>query len=335
VWVWVVGVPSLYADVPGVAPADRLSAITTTRTALLAGLVGLGAIGTLLVNSRTYWITAATFKITERGHLTDRYAKAIEQLGDDKLDVRLGGIYALEQLAADSEVARDQATIVEVLSAFVRVHSQPRYQLKEQGSELPVSDMTEECMAEFKRPPDDVQAAVTVLARLPERPELPRADFNGAFLRRAIMVKGQMAFTEVPLGVVTWHSITASDAATGNLARATFANTDLRGALFASANLTEARFLDADLAGAQLTKANLTRAVFIRVDLTGANLNGADLTNAEMGGALLEGAQLHGANLALAKGVSQKRLDSALGDSTTRLPADLRRPKDWPQVDGG
>ena len=32
--------------------------------------------------------------------MTDRYAKAIEQLGNEKLDVRLGGIYALDQLAA-------------------------------------------------------------------------------------------------------------------------------------------------------------------------------------------------------------------------------------------
>ena len=30
--------------------------------------------------------------------MTDRYAKAIEQLGWDKLDVRVGGIYAIERV---------------------------------------------------------------------------------------------------------------------------------------------------------------------------------------------------------------------------------------------
>ena len=35
--------------------------------------------------------------------MTDRYTKAIEQLGSDKLDVRIGGIYALERIALDSD----------------------------------------------------------------------------------------------------------------------------------------------------------------------------------------------------------------------------------------
>jgi hypothetical protein len=33
--------------------------------------------------------------------VTDRYTKAIEQLGSDRLDVRIGGIYALERVARD------------------------------------------------------------------------------------------------------------------------------------------------------------------------------------------------------------------------------------------
>jgi hypothetical protein len=120
-----------------VSPADQLQAITATRTALLAGLAAVGALGTFWLNARTQRFTAETlriseanfqlaersqkesFKLAERGHLTDRYTRAIAQLGDDKLDVCLGGIYALEQLATDSENARDRATIVEVLSAFV------------------------------------------------------------------------------------------------------------------------------------------------------------------------------------------------------------------------
>jgi hypothetical protein len=56
-------------------------------------------------------------EVAEQGHITERYTKAIEQLGSDKLDVRLGGIYALEQIAVDSR--RDHPTVVEVLSAFV------------------------------------------------------------------------------------------------------------------------------------------------------------------------------------------------------------------------
>ena len=53
--------------------------------------------------------------------MTERYTKAIEQLGEDKLDVRLGGIYSLERVARDSP--RDHPTVMEVLTAFIRVQS--------------------------------------------------------------------------------------------------------------------------------------------------------------------------------------------------------------------
>ncbi|TKK85217.1 hypothetical protein FDA94_26455 [Herbidospora galbida] len=56
--------------------------------------------------------TRRTFRLGEQGHVTDRYTKAIEQLGSDKLDIRLGGIYALERIARDS--ARDHPTVMEV-----------------------------------------------------------------------------------------------------------------------------------------------------------------------------------------------------------------------------
>jgi hypothetical protein len=58
-------------------------------------------------------ITTRTYRLTQQGQITDRYSKAVEQLGDDKLDVRLGGIYALERIAIDSR--RDHPTIVAVL----------------------------------------------------------------------------------------------------------------------------------------------------------------------------------------------------------------------------
>jgi hypothetical protein len=106
----------LYGDVTQASPDARLQAASGFRTALVAGLAGLAALGSLAMATRTY-------RLTQQRQITERYAKAIEQLGSDKLDVRLGGIYALERIATDSE--RDHPTVVEVLSAFVREHSQP------------------------------------------------------------------------------------------------------------------------------------------------------------------------------------------------------------------
>jgi len=59
--------------------------------------------------------------------VTDRYTKAIEQLGSKEIDVRIGGIYALERIAYDSE--RDHPTVMEVLATFVRDHSPEQWPL--------------------------------------------------------------------------------------------------------------------------------------------------------------------------------------------------------------
>jgi hypothetical protein len=107
---------ALYDYVPD--PRDRAAAEASTRNGFIAGLAGLAALGSLFIANRTY-------RLTQEGQITDRYTRAVEQLGSDKLDVRLGGIYALERIAKDSE--RDHPTVVEVLSAFVREHSDPAH----------------------------------------------------------------------------------------------------------------------------------------------------------------------------------------------------------------
>jgi hypothetical protein len=56
----------------------KLKAITDARTALLAGLIGVGALLTFWLNSRVYRITVRTLDVTEQGHITERYTKAID-----------------------------------------------------------------------------------------------------------------------------------------------------------------------------------------------------------------------------------------------------------------
>jgi hypothetical protein len=56
VWLWWQGVPALYRTAGSGQDVEnvRLNAVTTTRAALLAGFVGLGALGTFWLNSRVY-----------------------------------------------------------------------------------------------------------------------------------------------------------------------------------------------------------------------------------------------------------------------------------------
>src|SRR3954465_11308549 len=53
--------------------------------------------------------------------ITESFSKAIEQLGSDKVEVRLGGIYSLERISKESP--DDYWTVMENLTAFVRERS--------------------------------------------------------------------------------------------------------------------------------------------------------------------------------------------------------------------
>jgi hypothetical protein len=76
--------------------------------------------------------------------VTERYTRAIEQLGSDKIDIRLGGIYSLERIATDS--TRDHPTIMEVLTAFIREHTATSDDLH--------ADTTHACAPRTSYPPD-------------------------------------------------------------------------------------------------------------------------------------------------------------------------------------
>jgi len=227
-------------------PADRHKAITDTRTGLIAALAALGAAGGLAFTARTY-------RLSREGHVTDRYSKAIEQLGNDKTEIRLGGIYALERLMRDSP--HDQPTIIEVLAAYVRQHTSLSQPPAARTHDRRVAGYRHTGpMVRSERPAEDVQAALTVLGR-----RTPVA-------------------AEQPIDLRNTH-----------LHAATLGEANLTDAWLNGANLTDARLGKANLTDAWLDEANLTDAWLGKANLTDAQLGGANLTNASLDlGALTE-----------------------------------------------
>jgi hypothetical protein len=127
-------------------PAARAEEIRQARTLVLATLAGaLGAIGA--------YYTHRNFALNVQGQITERFTRAVDQLGnEDSIGVRLGGIYALERLARESR--DDHGPIIEILTAFVRAQVARSSDLAEPG--LPCDP---------ERLSVDVQAALTVLSR--------------------------------------------------------------------------------------------------------------------------------------------------------------------------
>ena len=89
----------------------RAAGINAVRQTLLATAAGAAAFVGLAFTTRKFYMS-------RRGQLMDRYTKAITQLASDKLEERLGGIYALEHLMRESP--RDHVRVIEVLAAFIR-----------------------------------------------------------------------------------------------------------------------------------------------------------------------------------------------------------------------
>ena len=232
------------------------TALDNARDRLLTLGAGLFAAGALV-------FTARNFTLSREGQVTDRYTKAIEQLGSDKLDVRIGGIYALERVARDS--ARDHPTVVEVLTAFIREHSREQWPPLDSGGREPERST---------RP--DVQAAVTVIGRRDAKRHIRRIDLTDANLTGATLIGATL------IGATVGTDLRNARLNTAALSAADFRNADLSAAFLFYVDLTGANLAGATLTHANLTWATLTRAFLNDADLTGATLTHANLTDASL-----------------------------------------------------
>lgn len=204
--------------------------------------------------------TARTLATAQEGQITDRYTKAIEQLASPAVDVRLGGIYALQRLAADS--TRDRLTIRNVLAAFVRHHDFCSVRAPSEQCTAPIRDMY---LARTATPlPTDVEAAFTTALSLSVPSDDP-ADFSQTrFPRVDFLDKAQLQHA----------NLTGSDLVFANLWQADMSEAKLQGSCLTFANLTAANLRNADLSSVDFYHAQMRNA-----DLTGADLRGADLRN--------------------------------------------------------
>jgi len=268
--------------------------------------------------------------------ITDRFAKAVEQLGNPDISVRIGGIYSLERIAKDSP--RDHGAIMEILTAFVREKSKssPPQPIKTQNlASTPITT--------------DVQSALTVIGRrnTTQDPQaviafinLSARNLSGANLHSANLSYAD--FHAANLNLADFHSanLSGADFFTASLFFADLGNANLSGANFHSANLSYANLFKANLESTDLSSANLIRANLPNANLSGAdfenaNLSDADLRNVNLSNAYLESANLSGAHLdradlSHAKGLTDAQLKQTKLCHTT-LPDGNKSNRDCPK----
>ena len=218
---------------------DRLKLQNDVRVGLLQALAGVAVIAAVVLT----WQQLEADRRQLRQQLAaagqeqtaDRFARAVDQLGSDRVDVRLGGVYGLGRVAAlaatqaatQAAAAQDRVQVFEILSAYVRAHSR-----------RPPADAAERSTLPGRLA--DIQAAMNVLGRRTVLPGDTPLDLSGSLLPGS------------------------------RLTLARLAGADLRGVDLRAADLQQA-----DLSGARLDGALLCGAQLQGADLRGAVLAGA------------------------------------------------------------
>jgi hypothetical protein len=257
------------------------------------------------------YFTAKTWRTTQEGQITDRFTKAINQLGEagpEKLAIQLGGIYALERIARDSE--RDHWPIMEILTAYVREHAPwPPKTIPLLADDLSPTEKSPEGKDQpLPKLATDIQAILTVLGRRARTfgkgedqcLDLTHTALRGANLREAHLEEADL-----------WGAY---------LEGANLGHAHLEGAFLWGAHLEGASLWDAHLEKASLWQTHLERAQLEKAHLAGADLREAHLEGADLREAHLEGAKsLTVEQLSTVKTLYEARLDPPLLIQIQRL----------------
>jgi hypothetical protein len=235
---------------------DRPAAVAAWAAvaAVVASLITLG-----VTTHYTNEINHKQQQLTEQDQINERYSVAVDQLGSDKLEVRLSGIYSLERVIRESRL--EQPIIVEILSAYIR-------------NRAPLSS----CGNFRDGLATDVQATLTVLGRRDlsfddnkVRPDLNRTCLVGADLTDAALTRANLTFAD----------LTCAHLSGARLDDAELFYTQMGNADLTSATLTEAILTHTVLNDAILTRTNLTHATLDHVDLTRAKVTPQQLAAAK------------------------------------------------------
>lgn len=295
------------------------------------------------------YFTWRNIRVAEEGKTTERFTRAVDQLGSEKIEQRVGGIFALERLAKDSQ--NDHAAIVELICTFLRHRERTIKEAEPYKKPVGIPDNKDDKW--FRKmematgwspsPPEDVQAAAGFLRRnrlrlrKPYSIDLSRADLRRVNLEGACLQGANLAAIYGDYLNLEGADLKGADLSSAQLRMSGCDRADLRGALIDGANLSHSDLREADLREIKLRfipKYDYgfeSDPDFDQIDSqsVSVNLEYADLRDAKLGGVNFEKANLRSANLSTAVGLSSESIEHAYGNKKTQLPPGVARPASW------
>jgi uncharacterized protein YjbI with pentapeptide repeats len=292
------------------APHTSTSGQITHPHAELVNPIGtfVGAVGAFVTAATLAWAAVRNARTASARHeeqtrtdqqrrITENFSKAIEQLGSDKLEIRVGGIHALQRIAKESP--SEYWPIMENLTAFVRERTR-RVEAERASQDLSerISRRAYFLWVEADKPEGRDEEFWYDAAIREEFGEPPLADI--AAVIRFIQFRD--------------HEREKANAWTLDLSGAY-----LQMARLGFTNFDRANLIAAHLEGADLWDCSLRGTALFRANLRWANLKNADLHEAHLDGADLTGA----------RELTQAQIEQASGNAETKLPSGLTRPHHW------
>ncbi len=293
---------------------DFINAENSARATLAQIIGGVIVLVGLYYTSENLKNSQKTLEATQERQITESLTKAIDQLGSDKPDITIGGIYSLGRVARDSQ--RDHWSLMQVLFAYVqRVAPLKETEIGRIATLCDASELPEDGII-YETPSSNIQAVMDVLNNRKyeyeasqnqfvniSRSNLRRAYLQGARLENAHFIGDDMKGIALVDSHLEGARLNYSRLSFATLERAFFNRSQLIGTCLVRANLINAHLESANLTDADLRYAIMNELDLTRATLTRANLKGTDLSNV--------------------KGLKWEQIQAAQIDCDTQLPPDL------------
>lgn len=219
-------------------------------------------------------------QINEQSQITERFTRAVDQLGSENLYMRIGALHALERIGRDSE--NDVVAILRLLSNFVRSQSS--------------SQKTSHILhgGDAPAPLDAVEGLAVIIRLAGKYEQLLRneersiVNLHASYLPHLTDFGGMSFF------------------------RFDFTRCNLSQGFFLGSNFEGADFLRAHLNNAWLEHCNFRHTQFDKAILDGAHFGGADMTEA-----ILWSAVCNGTDFSAAKNLTTEMLKNIIYDAKT------------------
>ncbi len=312
------------------------SVISTTKTSVEHGWLDVFSLYIKIVGGFAVlfagYIGWKRIEVSQEGQITERFTRAIDQLGAahsdgrKNLEVRLGAIYALERIAKDSP--KDHWSIMEVLTAYVRENSQWNPDTKNPNEDLPT-------------PGHDIQAIINVIGRRNTKNDRERLDLSFTNLKNIIISNGNFNHCNL-----TNSYLTNTRTNDSYFNHADFSHSILNGLIskrtrfknvsFFTTEMNQTRFLrcffnDAEILCSSIKDSRINECIFKNSEISRTKFNYSTISNSELQEAELVDVIAIGATLTQIDDgfISKKNIEKMIIDATTIIPFEFEAEREW------